>query len=88
MCLSFQALSAKASNLYDLAGLLTYSPPAMPSHALYYAQWQFGLFMTVVQKRSLQQRDCSGLSPDSLFTHSETTVRLRTKSDAKVRTFF
>ena len=60
----------------------------MPSHALYYAQWQFGLFMTVVTKRSLQQRDCSGLSPDSLFTHGETTIRLRTKSSAKVQTFF
>ncbi len=60
----------------------------MPSHALYYAQWQFGLFMTVVTKRSLQQRDCSGLAPNSLFTHGETTIRLRTKSSAKVQTFF
>ena len=60
----FSALSSKAS-ISDLAGLLTRSPSPSPSHAPMAAH---SGFFRAAACLSSQQRDCPGLSPDSLFT--------------------
>lgn len=51
----------------DLAGLLTYSRSPQSSHEEYFHTVTFS-FGGCSMSWSLQQRDCSGLAPDSLLT--------------------
>ena len=74
-----------------LAGLLTYSPRLQPSHVLLgKTQWHSCFFVAaLVFLMSIQQRDCSGFSPDSLFTSWDAKLAFSwwPKSGAKIQTF-
>jgi hypothetical protein len=59
------SIPRKLSNLFALAGLLTYSFFTLPSRSLP-EQWILGMCKEF--RRSLQQRVCSGFAPDSLFS--------------------
>lgn len=61
------AFNPKALNKNTSAGLLTYSPFPAPSHP---RGADSGIRIAGGQNRSLQQRDCPGFAPDSLFRHT------------------
>jgi hypothetical protein len=66
--------SSKALNVVLLAGLLTYSIVERPSHSFKNS----GLSMFADTRLSLQQRVCSGFSPDSLFHHISEEIEMMT----------
>jgi hypothetical protein len=61
------AFNPKALNNNTMAGLLTFSPFPAPSHP---PEADSGIRIAGGQNWRLQQRDCPGFTPDSLFRHT------------------